>query len=566
MQVPLVLVAVLAPEARLEAAVLDALGLKPGDADLLAYVASHTPGPPSDARVGELVRQLGAPDFQDREEAQAALARGGPAIVPAVRAARSEASPEQARRIDAVLRRVEADWSPKNAAAYRAAVRAVARRNPDGAIPVLLKALPFLAEDDELLAAAWEAIDAATVKAGAIPPVCLAAETDPDPGRRALAAFLLGRRGTEAQRREAAGMFNDPAAAVRLRAAQGLLGAGDMCGVPTLIALLEARPLTLAWEAEELLIWLAGKDAPQVLVADGEAGAAVRQAWAVWWGRARDGLDWAAVAGQARRPTLLLLRDRVESGSTPRPTVLVGCDGRERWTACSPAARLSVHGLSHTGRAFGLTRPEPDLPKRSQWDPAPAYAISTPGTAELTAGRSLAVSGYDELAVCRWAGGQTLIAGTNRFAFVPDGRSEADQWASVPAITKRPDDPARPTRDTVVGERWGVLWYRLRDFLSPDDNLVGIEPGSGTVVFQDPSAAATVRHQSVDTGRGEVIAADGSRGRVGVADRRGGVTWEIPVRRGPSTPALALPLVRVGFGHAPRAGRPGEPEPGSRPR
>lgn len=539
--------AVAAPEQRLEAAVLDALGLKPDTADLLAFVSARTPEPLTEARVAELVGRLAAEDFRDREAAQAALIKGGSAVAPALRTAQPKAGPEQARRIGEVLRQIEADWLPKGVAAYRAAVRAVARRAPDGAVPVLLRTLPLLAEDDELLAAAWHAIDAATVKAGVIPPTCLAAKTDPESGRRAVAAFLLGRRGTEAQRREATGLLKDPDPSVRLRAAQGLLGSDDYAGVPTLIGLLEARPITIAWEAEELLSWLAGGDAPPLLVADPEAGKYVRRSWERWWARTGPGFDRKA-AENPRRPILFLLRDLIEFAN--RPSVLLGSDGRERWVASYPTERMIVERLLPTGRAIGLAWPSPDTRLLTEWSPAPAYAEIEPPARGVRRGNDLKLSGRDEFLVRRWAGGWTLIAGAKRFGFVTPGGSDVRAWTSVPDATKRTEETGRPARDILIGEQEGVLWYRCKDFQAATENVFGLEAATAAVVDRNPTAGALPRPDRCRFGDGVCVETEDYQDWVRVVEP-GGRCWKVTVRRGRPVVAAVLPLVRMGFGHHP---------------
>ena len=116
-------------------------------------------------------------------------------------------------------------------------------------------------------------------------PALLAALEDKQAARRALAACLVGRLGDGKQQDAVRKLLTDGDPTVRLRAAQGLLAARDKTVVPTLIALLEAKPVALAWQAEELLRWVAGEGAPAPVVGAGSARASgeCRRAWEGWW-------------------------------------------------------------------------------------------------------------------------------------------------------------------------------------------------------------------------------------------------------------------------------------------
>src|SRR5205085_2028631 len=72
--------------------------------------------------------------------------------------------------------------------------------------------------------------------------------------------------------------------AVRFRAVQGLLAGRDRAAVVALPGLLSDTPLSLAWQAEELLIRLAGETAPTVNLGGGEAEARAKckLAWEAW--------------------------------------------------------------------------------------------------------------------------------------------------------------------------------------------------------------------------------------------------------------------------------------------
>src|SRR5207245_1057238 len=104
-----------------------------------------------------------------------------------------------------------------------------------------------------------------------------------------------------------------------------LLAAHDDAALPALVTLLDSAPLDIAWQAEELLRWVAGPKAPTSRVGKGD-DAPRRVCRAEWreWLRDNDRVDWQRVARDHRRPGLVLVcaKDRV---------VLLGCDGGPAW-------------------------------------------------------------------------------------------------------------------------------------------------------------------------------------------------------------------------------------------
>src|SRR5204862_144774 len=134
------------------------------------------------------------------------------------------------------------------------------------------------------------------------------------PARRALAGCIVGRLGSREQREEVQRLLRDSETLVRLRAAQGLLAGEEMAGVSALIGVLDHRPVSLAWQAEELLHWVAGETAPKETVGAGATGAACRAAWERWWRERGVGLDVFRAYQSNRRPGLLFVCETSTTG------------------------------------------------------------------------------------------------------------------------------------------------------------------------------------------------------------------------------------------------------------
>lgn len=301
-------------------------GLATDEAGLLDLVRRQTGQTASPEDVQRLLKRLGSRRFAERQRASQELVGLGPAVLPQLRKT-SNADPEVTLRVRACIRLIE---RARHALQTGAAVRLLARRGSKGAVKVLLDYLPHTA--DEQAEEVWYALDAVARRGGA-GPALEAALDDNLPARRAVAACLLGRLGNAKQRAEARKSLNDRDPSVRLRAAQGLLAGGDVAAVPSLLALLLTTSLEVAWQAEELLHWAAGHEAPAATIGAGDLADRnqCHAAWERWWCEQDGRLDLTE-ALRSRRPGFLLVHDSVDRFAEEKPNRvwLCGCDGRPR--------------------------------------------------------------------------------------------------------------------------------------------------------------------------------------------------------------------------------------------
>jgi hypothetical protein len=268
----------------------------PVDSDgLLNFFRGRTLEQADAKHIHDLIRQLGADDFDDRENAAQALRKVGVRAAPLLHAAMKDPDVEVARRAERCL----ADVGGVDLVTPTAAARLIARRAPDGAVPVLLAYLPFTGDaavEEEVLAALL-----ALTTPGKGDAVLDAALGDPEPVKRAAAAHVLARKGDKSQQAAVRKLLTDADAHVRWRAAVGLLTARDKTGVPALLALMTEGPSDLAWRAEEVLRRVAGDKAPPASPGDTpESRRRCRDAWAAWWKENGDALDLAHFAESER--------------------------------------------------------------------------------------------------------------------------------------------------------------------------------------------------------------------------------------------------------------------------
>src|SRR5262249_49485576 len=143
-----------------------------------------------------------------------------------------------------------------------------------------------------------------------------------------------GSSGEKARSRE---LLKDPDPLVRLRVAQGFLGANDKTALPVLIDCLQSLPWTLqAWQAEELLRWVAWDDSPSAVIGSGNKAARSRchAAWKTWWEKGAANVELPPRSKERRRPTLIICQHHLSGFE------LVGCDGTTRWEIRIPASRV----------------------------------------------------------------------------------------------------------------------------------------------------------------------------------------------------------------------------------
>jgi hypothetical protein len=228
------------------------------------------------------------------------------------------------------LRKSSPNWARRNFGLNLTVVRRLVKLHPEGTAQALLQFLPYAA-DEECEEEIWFGLDTLAKAEPQLVAALVGSLRDKIPIRRAAAGYLLARRGNGEQKTEAKKLLTDSDPLVRLRTAQGLLGAKDKDAIPVLIELLEKLRWTEeAWQAEEMLHWVAGNDAPEPTVGAGapEARQKCLKAWDGWWQANAGKIDFAKLEQDYRRPGLMLVL--ISNGDIKNLThhlQLIGCDG-----------------------------------------------------------------------------------------------------------------------------------------------------------------------------------------------------------------------------------------------
>jgi HEAT repeat protein len=307
---------------------LNRTGIGTSDAALVDFLRKAVSTGEDVKHIDELIKQLGANDFKEREEASHRLiALGYLALSQLKTALRSEDLETVRRAKDCIeaIGRNEANPSPRPAV-----VRQTLLRKPEGGAEVLLAFLPYAVNEimeEEILFGlnAWAEHDAKVLATIA------KTLTDPDPIRKAGAACIVGKSSDKELRDVVIRLLKDRSPLVRLRAAQGLLTGREKTGIPVLIDLLNEPAIEISWQAEELLHWVAGDEAPMESVgaATAESRLKCRTKWQEWWKKEGEKVNLANVLQERRRPGLQFTC--VSDDQRKGRVYLCGYDGLPRW-------------------------------------------------------------------------------------------------------------------------------------------------------------------------------------------------------------------------------------------
>jgi hypothetical protein len=522
-------------------------GLTPSAEALTKFFTERTGSDADLQKIDGLIRQLGSGVFAERERASARLVALGPAAAPALLCALSDKEQDVRSRAKECFLKIQDRY---DVGTCILAGRVLARLSPEKAPAVLLGRVPFAWPDER--EAIWLALAENAARGGPLEGAYGKAVSDSAPARRALAGFMLARWGGERERRAAAALLKDADREVRLRVAQGLLGAGSPQGVPALIGLLRDTPDPVSWQAEELLRWWAGEDGPKP---GGD--------WAAWW-KTKPAVR---AAKRAYRPRLLLVGD---GHGRKVQAWLCGCDGRPRW-------QLTWEDKAPPGESDFLLLPDSSLVVAAEWSPTALKNL--PGKLPGAPEDGWVVTARDLKGTIRWRS-------VRRGLEIPLLRlSTGTVWAGGPELTP---EGAEVRLSPVKGilERWykrgpgvarlqlalpyglpGRRWvFRADTMLTPQPrrSLVEIDEKDGRERRQVEGTAGATRYAPL--GDGHWLEVGAKPGEAREVDSHGRVVWKYRPERG-VVAAVRLPggnrvVFGSGEGGGPFPRGAGSPFPG----
>ncbi|MCE9561826.1 MAG: hypothetical protein K8U57_07210 [Planctomycetes bacterium] len=313
-------------------------GLSPTDGkQLLEYLKQRTLSDVDQSKIGEIIARFGADDFDDRLKATEEVERFGPAAIGPLKKAAESADPEIAYRARLALKKVE---KVPHSAAAAAAIRAVVKLKPEGAVAVLIAYLP-LADSDSVSEAIREALIALAAKDGKAEPALVAALSDVSPIRRSAAYVALIEGGEQGERirikdsypklREA--ILKETDAEAKFAGLWSLaLITREREYLPAMIELIPKLGRGRIWQLEELLLLMAGnhpKDGR--FLKSPESLAKARDAWLGWWKDKGDKFDFVKFEYKPRIAGITDIVEMDSRGYGQGRVVSLGPDLKEKW-------------------------------------------------------------------------------------------------------------------------------------------------------------------------------------------------------------------------------------------
>jgi HEAT repeat protein len=472
-------------------------GLATEDADLLRIVKNAAGEAADRDQIDSLVKQFGDADFDKREKASQRVVTVGAAALPRLRAALKDSDVEVVKRAKECIEAIEKTKHEPPVA--QAAARLLIRRRAEGTGQALLDYLPAIVGDPALSDEILFALDGLAERDAKTRAALAAALKDASPVRRAGAACILARRGDKADKAAVKALLEDKEPLVRLRAAQGMLAALDKGPLPVLIALLDSPEIEIAWQAEELLHWAAGENAPEAVLGAGQAtdAKACREAWEAWVRGKCANVDLAAAAAE-RRPGLMLLSVS-DLGANPGigRVYVCGSDGNPRWQL-KELKNLTDVRILPGGRVV-----------LAGWEGASERNLSGEIRWQLP--------GRWESCEVLSNGNYVLMSMNKQFTeLAEDGRKIREQMHQVggriPRI--RADGLLVAIRDTYVGDRAG--------------ELIEVDPANGKIVntFKVPETGQYTNSQVEPLSDGHVLVCGRMMHRVFELNNSGQMVWQ----------------------------------------
>jgi HEAT repeats len=310
---------------------LNDAGIKLDPEALLSFFRSRTLSDEARARLLTTIRRLGDDDFDVREAASEELTRAGLAALPILRAASRSQDEEVSSRIERCLEQISQE---NETARIIAAAHLLAHKKAEGTAATLLNYLPNVPDDEAVADGIRSALVSLCKNVGKADSHLVAALSDKDPLRRALAAQVLGEALPE-QRPAVQKLLTDPDPKVRLVAGVTLLKAGDRGVMPELLKLLTDGPVEYAYQVEDVLCQLIGDGKAPATLSGGDEGVRkkCRTAWEQWWAENGAEADLAKLTGgePLKGLTLVIEVDGVGGPGGQGRVWECGPDGKQRW-------------------------------------------------------------------------------------------------------------------------------------------------------------------------------------------------------------------------------------------
>jgi hypothetical protein len=297
--------------------------------ELLKFFRDRTLSGEQVAQLSAKVEELSSEVYSVRVKAAAALVKAGhfakSFLVALIK--NPQADPEAIRRAELCLRQITEGNETSLAVAT---AHLIARDRPAQAAEVLVRYTPF-ATDPATIEAVQLALNSLATVADEPEPALTAALKAKAPAMRAAAGEALVRGGGLKHKALVGHLLADPVPQVRLQLALALAGARDKAAVPVLIELLAQLPVERVWPAEDLLLRVAGENAPALSLGGKAPAAKVRAAWLAWWQSHEAEADLGRLAHDAQLQGYTLVTVMVPGPGLNGRIMELGPDKQVQW-------------------------------------------------------------------------------------------------------------------------------------------------------------------------------------------------------------------------------------------
>lgn len=319
----LVGVLTLAQDAAPDVALLKENNLPVDGAGLLTFFKDRTANKNDAATIQKLITQLGADDFEAREEASRRLiGLGSRALKPLQQATRAS-DPEVVRRAEDCIKEIKQGTT---ALVLQAGIRQLTRANEPQTVGVLLAYLPT-SEEEGVTDEVRESLARIAARPGKADAALVQGLQDSNPLIRGAAGAALARGKVGEHLPAVRKLLEDGNANVRARVALALASIREKAAVPAMIGVLDAAALgPVELSLVEDLLYRLGEERSPLAPADNTPAARkqFRTAWETWWKDQGEKLDLARLEEATRLMghTLVVLLDQnkvIDLDATNKP-------------------------------------------------------------------------------------------------------------------------------------------------------------------------------------------------------------------------------------------------------
>lgn len=255
------------------------VGISTSPLELKRFLEKRILGEAQEKEIRQLIDQLGARRYSEREKAMTALLRWGEPARAMLKSAIADSDLEVSRRASRCLEAIDQTYGPS---LTQAVIRVLTATFGHESVELFIRLLPFT-EHEQVREEIRNSILTLGPENESSKKLLHKSLSHSSPLVQAVAASVLGRLKESALQEAVRKLLDSDHQEVRFRAAESLVHGEDASAMRTLIGLIEEFPEDQLWRVEDILYRLAGDTAP-TLTANNDRKK-YRKEWESWWGK-----------------------------------------------------------------------------------------------------------------------------------------------------------------------------------------------------------------------------------------------------------------------------------------